>query len=198
LLSVVPGWGGNVTACVTCPRTRPQVATVMPGIFSVPEAGEARGRILPIETRLEQADVTYKTVEVKREESPKEGLETAEVVVAGGWGIGAKADWRHIEELAAALSGAVGATRPPVDEGWAEEKQMIGQSGRTVCPRLYISVGISGHMHHLVGLKSPELAVAINRDPTAAIFDHCDLGLVGDFKEIIPALIEAIKSYSGD
>ena len=197
LLSVVPGCGGNVMACVTCPRTRPQVATVMPGIFGVPEPGEARGRILQIETRLEPEDIAYRTVEVKREEVPKGALETAEVVVAGGWGIGAKADWRYIEELAAALNGAVGATRPPVDEGWAEEKQMIGQSGRTVRPRLYIGVGISGHMHHLVGIKGPELAVGINRDPNAAIFDHCDLGLVGDFKEIIPALIEAIRAQAG-
>ncbi len=197
LLSMVPGWGGNVMACVTCPRTRPQVATVMPGIFGVPEVGEAHGRTLPIETRLGAEDITYRTVEVKREDAPKGGLETAEVVVAGGWGVGAKGDWRHVEELAAALNGAVGATRPPVDEGWAEEKQMIGQSGRTIRPRLYIGVGISGHMHHLVGLKSPELTVGINRDPNAAIFDHCDLGLVGDFREIIPTLIEAIRAYSG-
>ncbi|MBI4963207.1 MAG: electron transfer flavoprotein subunit alpha/FixB family protein [Desulfomonile tiedjei] len=196
LLSVVPGWGGNVMARVSCPRTRPQVATVMPGVFSLPDATEARGRKISVETLIEPADITYRTVEVKREEAPKGGLETAEVVVAGGWGVGTKADWRYIEELALVLNAAVGATRPPVDEGWAEEKQMIGQSGRTIRPRLYIGVGISGHMHHLVGLKDPELIVAINGDPNAAIFDHCHLALVGDFKEIVPALIEKIKSYS--
>jgi len=196
LLSVVPGWGGNVMARVSCPRTRPQVATVMPGVFDLPEAGEARGRKISIETGLQQDDITYRTVEVRREETPKGGLETAEVVVAGGWGVGTKADWRYIEELASVLNGAVGATRPPVDEGWAEEHGMIGQSGRTVRPRLYIGVGISGHMHHLVGLKNPELMVAINSDPNAAIFNHCHLGLVGDFKQIVPALIETIKSYS--
>jgi len=196
LLSVVPGWGGNVMARVSCPRTLPQVATVMPGVFDVPESGEAWGRRIAIETHLQPGDVTYRTVEVKREELPQGGIETAEVVVAGGWGIGTKADWRNIEELASVLNGAVGATRPPVDEGWAEENRMIGQSGRTVRPKLYIGVGISGHMHHLVGLKSPELMVAINSDPNAAIFTHCHLGLVGDFKEIIPALIEKIRSYS--
>lgn len=194
LLSVVPGWGGNVMARVSCPRTRPQVATVMPGVFDLPEAGEARGRRISIETRVRPEDITYRTVEVRREEVPKGGLETAEVVVAGGWGVGTKADWRYIDELASVLNGAVGATRPPVDEGWAEENGMIGQSGRTIRPRLYIGVGISGHMHHLVGLKDPELMVAINSDPKAAIFDHCHLGLVGDFKEIVPALIEEIRS----
>ncbi|MGO9568368.1 MAG: electron transfer flavoprotein subunit alpha/FixB family protein [Desulfomonilaceae bacterium] len=198
LLSVVPGWGGNVMARVSCPRTRPQVATVMPGVFGMPEAGDAWGREITIETRLQPEDITYRTVEVRREEPPMGGLETAEVVVAGGWGVGTKADWRNIEELASVLNGAVGATRPPVDEGWAEENRMIGQSGRTVRPRLYIAVGISGHMHHLVGLKNPELMVAINSDPNAAIFDHCHLGLVGDFKEIVPALIEKIRSYASE
>jgi len=196
LLSVVPGWGGNVMARVSCPRTRPQVATVMPGVFSLPEADEPHGARISIVTTLRPEDLSYRTVEVKREEAPKGGLEAAEVVVAGGWGVGTKADWQSIEGLAAVLNGAVGATRPPVDEGWAEENCMIGQSGRTVRPKLYIGVGISGHMHHLVGLKEPELMVAINSDPNAAIFDHCHLGLVGDFKEIVPALIEKIKSYS--
>lgn len=196
LLSVVPGWGGNVMARVSCPRTRPQVATVMPGVFGLPEAGKARGRKIRIEAQLLPEDITYRTVEVSREEAPKGGLASAEVVVAGGWGVGTKADWSYIEDLASVLNGAVGATRPPVDEGWADEHSMIGQSGRTVRPRLYIGVGISGHMHHIVGLKNPEMVVAINSDPNAAIFDHCHLALVGDFKEIVPALIEKIRFYS--
>ena len=196
LLSLVPGWGGNVMARISCPKTRPQVATVLPGVFPVPEPGRARGKIVPLKPQLQQEDLGYRVVETKREEAPKSGIETAEVVVAGGWGIGSKADWKHVEELAASLNGAVGATRPPVDEGWAEEKQMIGQSGRTVRPKLYIGLGISGHMHHLVGVKNSELSVAINSDPKAAIFAHCDVGLVGDLKEIVPPLIEAIRQYS--
>lgn len=196
LLSIVPGWGGNLMAQITCPRTRPQAATVMPGVFPTPERIEARGRLILIDAKLEPADLAYRVVETRREDAAASGLETAEVVVAGGWGVGSKANWRRVEELAAALNAAVGATRPPVDEGWAEEGQMIGQSGRTVRPKLYIGVGVSGHMHHLVGLKAPEFSVAINSDPNAAIFTYCDLGLVGDFKEIVPALIEALKAYS--
>jgi len=195
LLSAVPGWGGSVLAQISCPRTKPQCATVMPGVFSVPEPGGNRGRVVPIEIQLQPQDVTYRVVEVKREEAPKGGLETAEVVIAGGWGVGTKADWSMVEDLAAALNAAVGATRPPVDEGWAHEKQMIGQSGTTVRPKLYIGVGISGHMHHLVGIKKPELMVAINTDPNAAIFDHCDIGLVGDLREVLPELVKTIREY---
>ncbi|MBM3298636.1 MAG: electron transfer flavoprotein subunit alpha/FixB family protein [Deltaproteobacteria bacterium] len=196
LLSIVPGWGGNILAQITCPRTRPQMATVMPGVFAVPEAGQATGTVRPVLPQVKPEDVTYRIVETKREEAPKSGLETAEVVVAGGWGVGNKANWSLIQGLAEVLNAAVGATRPPVDEGWAEESQMIGQSGRTVHPRLYVGVGISGHMHHLVGLKSVELMIGINGDPKAPIFEHCHLGLVGDLKEIVPALTKAIRAYS--
>jgi electron transfer flavoprotein alpha subunit len=193
---VVPGWGGNVAARITCPKTRPQTATVTPGVFGMPPKRRATGRIIPLNVQIEPEDVTYRIVEEKKEEVAGGGIETADVVVAGGWGVGAKSDWKLIEELAEVLRGAVGATRPPVDEGWAAEDQMIGQSGRTVHPKLYIGVGISGHMHHLVGLKNVDLSIAINSDPDAAIFFNCDLGLTGDFKEIVPELIKAIQAYS--
>ncbi len=198
LLSIVPGWGGNILAQITCPRTRPQMATVMPGVFALPEAGSARGAVTAVTPRVGPQDVTYRIVETRREQAPRSGLETAEVVVAGGWGVGSKDNWKLVEGLARVLNAAVGATRPPVDEGWTEESRMIGQSGCMVHPRLYIGVGISGHMHHLVGLKNVVLMVGINSDPNAAIFQHCHLGLVGDLKELVPALIEAIRAYSED
>lgn len=196
LMSVVPGWGGNIMARVCCPCTRPQMATVMPGGFGLPQECAPNGKIIALNPSISPEDLTYHTVEVRREDVAAGGLQSAEIVVAGGWGIGAKSDWHYVEELSSALNGAVGATRPPVDEGWAEEKQMIGQSGTTVRPKLYIGIGISGHMHHLVGIKNTDLKVAINADQNAAIFQHCDVGLVGDFKEIVPALIKAIKAYS--
>ena len=195
LLAVVPGWGGSVLARVYSPRTQPQMATVMPGVFEMPKEREAIGRVIPLESDLEPEDVTYQVLEMKRETVREDILEKAEVVIAGGWGIGGKGDWPLIEELAAALKGRVGATRPPVDENWARENQMIGQSGRTIHPKLYIGVGISGQMHHMVGIKGGDLIVAINQDPQAPIFELCDLGLVGDFREIIPHLIRAIEGY---
>ena len=195
LLAVVPGWGGNVLATVHSPFTNPQMATVTPGVFDMPKRRNVTGRIIPLEVKLKPGDVTYQILEIRREEVQELALERAEVVIAGGWGIGSREDWQWIESLASALNGGVGATRPPVDEGWAKEKQMIGQSGRTIHPKLYIGIGISGEMHHMVGIKGVEMIVAINQDPQALIFEWCDLGLVGDYKEIIPPLIKAIQNY---
>jgi electron transfer flavoprotein alpha subunit len=195
LLALVPGWGGNVLARVYSPFTQPQMATVMPGVFDLPKEGAVVGRVIPLDADVSPGDVTYKVLEIRREAEQEDQLEKAEVVIAGGSGIGSKADWEWVEGLASALNGAVGATRPPVDEGWAREDQMIGQSGRTVHPKLYIGIGISGQMHHMVGIKDAELIIAINQDPQAPIFELCDLGLVGDFKELIPPLIKAIQDY---
>ena len=195
LLAVVPGWGGRIMARIGC-RTRPQMATISPGIFEMPQKKAAGGRIIRLAAALEPADVTYRVVKISQEAARESALGAAQVVVAGGWGIGNSENWALVEELAAALGGAVGATRPPVDEGWANEAQMIGQSGRAISPGLYIGLAISGHMHHLVGLKGDGFKVAINNDPQAPIFEHCHLGLTGDFKEIVPALIKAIKAYA--
>ena len=196
LRTIVPGWGGDIMAGISCPHRRPQMATVKPGTFDLPQPGQARGRIVPLKPVVESKDITYRVVEAGRDESRRQSsLDTAEIVVAGGWGVGSEENWRLIEDLASALGGAVGATRPPVDEGWAEEIQMIGTSGRTVRPKLYIGVALSGHMHHLVGVKKPGFMVGINQDRNAPIFSHCDLGLVGDFKEILPILIREIKSF---
>lgn len=193
LLAIVPGWGGNVLAKVYSPQTTPQMATVMPGVFDMPKEKNSTGRIIPLDVDLKPEDVTYQILEIEREAVWEQSLEKAEVVIAGGWGVGSKVDWQWVEKLASVLKGAVGATRPPVDEGWAKEDQMIGQSGRTVHPKLYIGIGISGEMHHMVGIKGAEMMVAINQDPQAPIFEQCDLGLVGDFKEIIPLLIKLIQ-----
>ncbi len=195
LLGVVPGWGGNILATVDSPHTRPSMATVMPGVFKMPEKNRTRGRVIPLKVNIKPEDVTYQILEMKREEVHEHALENANVVIAGGWGIENKEGWHWVEELASFLKGAVGATRPPVDEGWAGEGQMIGQSGRTVHPKLYIGIGISGQMHHMVGIKDAEVIIAINQDPQAPIFELCDMGLVGDFKEIIPPLMKAIQSY---
>jgi len=196
LLAVVPGWGGNVLARIYSPHTQPQMATVMPGVFDMPEGKKATGQIIQVDVDLKPEDVTYQVLETKKEAVQEHALEKSEVIVAGGWGIGNREDWQSVESLASALNGMVGATRPPVDEGWAKENQMIGQSGRTVHPKLYIGIGISGEMHHMVGIKGAEMMVAINQDPQAPIFEGCDLGLVGDFREIISHLIKLIESYS--
>ena len=194
LLQVVPGWGGGVIATITCPEKRPQMATVMPGIMEARSPEERSGEIREIEVQISDKDLGPQVLETKREEPEDQPLEKAEVVIAGGWGIGSKEDWHMVEELANVLGGAVGATRPPVDEGWAQEGQMIGQSGKTVRPVLYMGMGISGVMHHVVGMDQSKHVISINSDPNADIFDVSDVIVVEDFRKIVPKLIEELRS----
>jgi electron transfer flavoprotein alpha subunit len=194
LLQVVPGWGGGVVATISCPDHRPQMATVMPGTMKALSPAERKGEVKEIDVQLPDKDLGPEVLEVRREKPEGLPLEKTEVVVAGGWGIGSEENWRMLEELAHLLGGAVGATRPPVDEGWAQEGQMIGQSGKTVRPTLYIGVGISGVMHHVVGMDQSKHVITINSDPTADIFETSDVIVVEDFKKILPSLIEEIRS----
>jgi electron transfer flavoprotein alpha subunit len=193
LLQMVPGWGGGVVATIKCPAHRPQMATVMPGVMKKLEPARRVGRVinLPVDSDLDLSGP--QVLEVHREEPRAAPLETAEVVVAGGFGIGGREGWQLLEELAGLLGGAVGATRPPVDEGWAAEEQMIGQSGKTVRPRLYIGVGISGMSHHVVGMEGSETVVAINSDPQAPLLALADIAVVGDYREILPPLLAELR-----
>jgi electron transfer flavoprotein alpha subunit len=194
LLQVVPGWGGGVIATITCPVHRPQMATVMPGIMKARSVEDRKGEVREVTVDLPEVDLGPEVLEVKREKSEEPPLERADVVVAGGWGIGSQENWALIEELASVLGGAVGATRPPVDEGWAKENQMIGQSGKTVRPILYIGVGISGVMHHVVGMDQAKHIININMDPNADIFEVSDLIVAEDFKKVVPPLTRELRS----
>ena len=197
LLQMVPGWGGGVVATIKCPDHRPQMATVMPGVMKKSGGYVGAEEVVRLVVG-DDLDISGPTVvEVCTEDPQGMPLEQAEVVVAGGWGIGGKEGWGLLEELASLLGAAVGATRPPLDEGWAEEGQMIGQSGKTVRPRFYIGAGISGVMHHVVGMDEADFIVAINTDPNAALFEVCDLAIVEDYKAILPPLIEEIKQRRG-
>jgi len=142
---------------------------------------------------LNPADLRQKVLKVERAKEFICSIEEAEVVVAGGAGIGNREDWKLIERLAEVLQGTVGGTRPPLDEGWIKEEQMIGQSGKTIRPKLYIGVGISGVIQHVVGIQEAKTIIAINNDPKAAIFQTADLGIVADFRQILPKLIAALE-----
>ncbi|HUU79846.1 MAG TPA: electron transfer flavoprotein subunit alpha/FixB family protein [Acidobacteriota bacterium] len=194
LLQVVPGWGGGVIATITCPDHRPQMATVMPGIMKARPPSKRKGEVKEIEVHLQDKDLGPEVLEICKWDQEELPLEKAEVVVAGGWGIGSQENWKIIEELASALGGSVGATRPPVDEGWAHEGRMIGQSGKTVRPTLYIGVAISGVMHHVVGMDQSKYIISINTDPNADIFEVSDLIVVEDFRKIVPKLIKEIQA----
>jgi 4-hydroxybutyryl-CoA dehydratase / vinylacetyl-CoA-Delta-isomerase len=198
LVQTVPGFGGALMANIVCPDHRPQMATVTGGVFQ----RAARPDLDPLVIR-EEVEIPCDLRAARRVE-PKavpagqataaDGLTKAEVVVAGGFGVGSRENWALVSRLAETLGGAVGATRPPVDEGWADVQQMIGASGKVIAPRLYIAVGISGMMHHTVGIHGARTIVAINSDPAAPIFSMSDYGIVGDLKEVLPALLTRLTS----
>ena len=194
LLQVVPGWEGGVIATIACPAHRPQMATVMPGMMRALSPTEKTGQIIEVKVSLTDKNLGPEVLEVKTEKPAGRPLEQAEVVVAGGWGVGNEEGWKTIEQLADVLGGSVGATRPAVDEGWAEEGQMIGQSGKTVRPTLYIAVGISGVMHHVVGMDQSKEIISINTDANADIFEVSDVIVVEDFKKVVPKLIKEIEA----
>jgi electron transfer flavoprotein alpha subunit len=194
LRQIVPAFGGRGMCAILCPEYRPQMVTVRPGVLPRPARQEGRtGQVVTVPVDLEGVSIRTRLLEVVPKADAVAPLTESEVVVAGGAGMGDREGWRLIEELAAVLGAAVGGTRPPLDEGWIGEGQMIGQSGVTVRPNLYIGAGISGELQHTVGIRDAAVVVAINNDPKAQIFQEADFGIVGDARELLPLLIQALK-----
>jgi len=198
LMQVVPAFGGKVMATILCQEHRPQMATVRPGVFRKGEPRDKKGTVESVPVEINPDDLNQRVIEVHWEKKTCQTIEEAEVVVAGGAGVGSREDWKWVESLAEVLHGAVGGTRPPLDEGWIAEGQMIGQSGKTIRPKLYIGMGISGVIQHTVGIQDAKVIMAVNNDPNAAIFQTADLGVVSDFRQIVPLLIEELKKLSRD
>ncbi len=195
LLAQVPGFGGSVMASITCAKCRPQMATVPAGFMKKPEKTVGKkAKIENVKVSITEKDVRTKVLEVFHEEPKGKPIDKAETVVCGGFGIGSKENWKMLEDLAAVLGASVGATRPACDEGWAvQEEQMVGQSGKTIHPKLYIGVGISGVIHHLIGIKDSKIIVAVNKDPKAPLAEAADYVIEADFRDVVPALIEELK-----
>jgi len=198
LLQTRPAFGGNIMATIITPRTYPQMATARPGVFkpAAPEAAPA-GEVIRVELPALHKPPRSRFVGTVAEIKERIPLNVAEVIVAGGRGLKEAKNFKLLEELADLLGGAVGATRGAVDAGWIPYAHQIGQTGKTVSPKLYFAVGLSGATQHLVGMQSSDVIVAINKDPQAPIFQVADVGLVGDLFEIIPALIQEIKKDRG-
>jgi electron transfer flavoprotein alpha subunit len=177
-------------------KGEPRVALFRSGAFDPAESGgQAEVEDLPVE--LEDFSTAARMVEQAHEESEGPSIEDAEVVVAGGRGLGGPENFTLVEELAKALGGAVGATRAVVDAGWYPYSTQVGQTGKTVAPKLYIACGISGAIQHKVGMQSSGTIVAINKDPNAPIFEFSDLGVVGDVHQVVPKLTELVKQRRG-
>ncbi len=194
LLQTRPAYGGNIMATIICPDHRPQMATVRPRVFKRAEPSPGReGEVIAREVRKRHLDVPTRVIQAVEEITETVNLEEADIIVSGGRGVGGFDGFKIIEELALALEGAVGASRGAVDAGWIPYSHQVGQTGKTVAPKLYIACGISGAIQHLVGMQPSDFIVAVNKDPEAPIFKMADVGIVGDLFKVIPALIKKLS-----
>jgi electron transfer flavoprotein alpha subunit len=173
-------------------KSEPRLALIRTGTFEPAESG-GQAEVEQVAVELEDFSTQAKMIEQAHEESEGPSIEDADVIVAGGRGLGGPENFALVEELAKELGGAVAATRAVVDAGWYPYSTQVGQTGKTVAPRLYIAVGISGAIQHKVGMQGSNLIVAINKDPNAPIFEYADLGVVGDLHEIVPRLTELVR-----
>lgn len=189
-----PAFGGNLMATILCPDHRPQIGTVRPGVFKKSEAGAATAEIVKEDIHVDASSIRTQILELIQDmESEKVDLEGAEIIVSGGRGVGGPEGFAPVKALADVLGATVGASRAAVDAGWIAHSHQVGQTGKTVGPKLYIACGISGAIQHLAGMSGSDCIVAINKDPDAPIFDVADYGVVGNLFEVLPVLTEEIK-----
>ena len=193
LLQIRPAFGGNIIATIVNPQRWPQMATVREGVMRLAEGdADRKGAILDEKVALDDLDGVVKLIQRHREPR-KVNLKGARIIVAGGGGVGNKENFKLIYELAGVLGGAVGASRAAVDGGFIGKEHQIGQTGTTVRPALYIAVGISGAVQHRAGMEESAKIVAINQDREAPIFSVAHYGIVGDFRKVIPIMIDAVR-----
>jgi electron transfer flavoprotein alpha subunit len=189
-----PAFGGNVMATILCPRRRPQMATVRPMVMKKPDFDKERRGVVEAFTPSPKAAASrIKVLERVSQEQETARITEADVIITGGRGLQKAENFKIIEEVALLLNGAVGATRSVVDEGWVPYSHQVGQTGKTVSPKLYIACGVSGAIQHVVGMQGSEIIVAVNKDPSAPIFDIVNYGVVADLFEFLPALVKKIK-----
>ena len=184
-------------ASIACAKHRPQMATIPAGFMRKQEYDPSRkASVEKVDVNVTESQVRTKVVEVVTRKSETRPIEQAETVVCGGFGVGNKENWKIVEDLAVVLGGSVGATRPACDEGWAKlEEQMVGQSGKTVHPKLYIGIGVSGAAHHLIGIEDSKVIVAINTDAKAPIMKAADYVIHADYRQVVPALIGELEKF---
>ena len=193
LLQIRPAFGGNIIATIVNFDWWPQMATVREGVMTKIDPSSSRpGKVIEEKVQIDDTEMALKLIE-QHIEPRKVNLKGARVIVAGGGGVGSKADFKLIRDLAGAIGGAVGASRAAVDSGFIGKEHQVGQTGTTVRPALYIAAGISGAVQHRAGMEESAKIIAINKDPQAPIFSVAHYGIVGDLKQVIPMMIKSLR-----
>ncbi len=194
LLQTRPTFGGNIMATILCPNKRPQMSTVRPRVFkkNTPQATR-KGQIIKVDFKKEGVTAKTKLLSFVEDITEKIKLEDADIIVSGGRGLGKAENFKLLQELADCMGAALGSSRAAVDEGWIPYSHQVGQTGKTVCPKLYIACGISGAIQHLAGMQTSDCIVAINDNPDAPIFQVAHYGIVGDLFQVVPLMIKKLK-----
>lgn len=193
VLQIRPPFGATMLAYIRTPKNRPQMATVRPNVFQLPPRDDSsKGQVI-VEKGIDISQPSIKLVSSQEVKKDEVAIEKAQVLVCGGRGIGSRDGFRLVEEFASELRGVVAGSRKAVDAGWITHERQVGQTGKTVKPTLYVAVGISGSAQHLFGIREAKVVAAINIDPNAPIFDSADYGIVGDYRRIVPALIDEMR-----
>jgi electron transfer flavoprotein alpha subunit len=197
LLQTRPAFGGNVMATIANRYSRPQMATVRPGVMEALRTPGNKGKVIRHKVTLTEKVIGTKVLETVRESRKRVNLSEARVVVAGGRGVGDAKGFKVLEKLARAMGGETAGTRIAVEEGWIPTERQVGQTGQTIRPEIYIACGISGAIQHRAGMLGSRYIIAINKDERAPIFEVADWGIVGDLHEVVPAFTKAVRESKG-
>jgi electron transfer flavoprotein alpha subunit len=194
VLQIRPPFGATMLAHIRTPKNRPQMATVRPNVFQLPPRdGSRRGEVI-VEDGIDVPQPSMELVSSQELKKNEVAIEKARVLVSGGRGIGSRDGFKMLESVASEFNGVVSGSRKAVDAGWITHERQVGQTGKTVKPTLYVAVGISGSAQHLFGIREAKVVAAINMDPDAPIFESADYGVIGDFREVLPAVIDQMRS----
>lgn len=194
LLATRPAFGGNLMATIVCPDHRPQMATVRPGVFEKLPLGENDATVENIEIKFNSNDIRTKIVKIIKEHKDIVDISEANVLVAGGRGIGSEENFKMLKELAEVMNGSIAASRAAVEKGWVDKDYQVGQTGKTVRPNIYVACGISGAIQHAAGMQDSDMIIAINKDANAPIMKIADYAIVGDVNKVVPEFIAQLKA----